>query len=959
MQQPLQEIIDIQPVTDSLQQGLINTGDMYDEALGSKSAYLYSSGDLYTPTPDVTMDNADEGLKLHVSHSLSKEEPGKRPLTGETDLVQSSPPRKMALKEVDSQFLNEEYLLRRQSGSAASSKESSHVNVTKVKNDFSTRPSNFEALLSNAMDLSASQNADAEQKKSVESNASRNLLGSSVESRGISVDTVEEIISVERSSQISQQKMLVSQIATTKVVEYSELPPQLQAPNLTAHLQAVMSTRNANLGIPRNKSDTQLSSLADKFASPQSLKLQKKDASPMARSKQRDSALPRNMSDTNLVQMAKDTCRVYTRRRMSSISVDSKPLILPRNFSDSNLFALGRGMPRRPQPILPKQPIGIVPPTQPRVTVATSKIAISQVDAKTSQTGACLGQLSSFVVNKQQPLNADPVKVTLYMPKNKKTAQVSAIPKEVTESGVLPQRVEVIQYQGQGSGSEGNKIIGLVPGVGVTPTVSNQAPSQQYPMQSVVTHKDSGGTDMHTTYSVHNETFTSSSQKPSNRPSISSYRSQAVNSSIASSVSVASVSNSVIQSSTSFDSDSSSNTGNTELPSVALQASLLPDIGRTNPEGNSKKAESVAPLQGLSDQQLVSLAQILRGSQSGDIGQETTIAYLEMLQKQLNTLLEQRQGKAIEPSLEATCADPIGTETAVTMPSTRSSNIDIRTLPSSSVQSSVNLKGVHPLNFNPPVQKQNEIQIQIKKGNGSQISESSNLLRQNDEDGSVRAKAVASFETALEQNYQQNLATQFASSQLLVPRNTSMNASQVTSSQRPTLVQGGIKATFMQQDPMTSGPVINVVESTPQFPHYPSTSAQNTQQISIQHPVLVGLQSNPQLSTGISSMITLSVVPPINTNTVLVSQQGQHHRFNTTNPPNIIALPEAVDAEKQKTTGTSVRPTMVDLAIAASQRTYLTDDSSLLVCSSQGKPPISTASVTTVSFFTRIVFIIL
>ena len=987
--------MDITAEPDGLQQGLINTSTIYNEVLGSNAEYLYSSGVLYAPNPNVTMeksatgmdslttmlttDSADEGLKFNVARSLNKSDARKRPLTHQNDIVETAPPRKMAIKEVDSRFLNEDYLQKRQPGSTITPMPLAKTD--EGKSEYSTRSSNFEALLSNAIDMSSNQNT--EQKKSLE-NIPTEQGPISVESRGISVDTVEEIIAVEGSSQSSQQKMLVNQVASTKVVEFSELPPQLQAPNLTAHLQAVMSARNANPGMPRNKSDTQLSSLADKFASPQSLKTSRKEVSPLVRSKRTHATLSRNMSDTNLVQMAKDTCRVYTRRRLASISVDTKPLMIPRNFSDSNLASLGKAAPRRHQPILPKSLIGIVPPTQSRVAGAITKVAINQVDAVTAQTSSGGGQFTSFLVNKQQPTNTDPVQVTLYMPKSKKAVQVSAVPKEnsvvSTQSSFLPQRVEVIQYKGHGQQTEGNK---LIPAATVAPNVSTDASNTNYPIQSVATHRDNLGTNEYSTYVIHKE--------PANFTVVPSPASHASSTCVANAATGAFVPNSVIQrasrdaSSTPSSSHSRDSTG---LPAIAIQSSLAADELATVPIAveSSDKANSVAPLEGLSDQQLISLAQILRGSRSGDVKQETTIAYLEMLQKQLNTLLIQQQGKmetsSMNASIKSPNASPLGSNTAVSIAVSNCSSINATAI--QNFQSGSNVAGKVSLSSDLDMlakdMKPTCMQSGDKPLNSIQIEEPSPSTSQDIRhyltlhSSSQAMGSTASLQGVSTGGVARHLITahgnqiaQATSSQLFIPRNASTNDAPFAripdaihneaSRQVSTIADTCIATSFIQQQqqqlpiPATTHPIVNLVERGAQLATGSATQGMQ-QPGNIRHPVFIGLQqSDSQTHTIGSSIMDLSIVPSLSTkNTVLMSQAT-----NISNQPVVVAVPHIVTSEIQKTSGTSVRPTMVDLAIAASQRTYLKDESSLLVCSSQGITSVQNANPVTVRVLNRMI----
>ena len=1001
---PLPDMID----TSHLQSGLINTGSIYNEPLGSAAGYLYSSEVLYTPNPDsstvksataidtitpmLSKDNGDEGLQFTTSSSVRRRESGKRPLSDAKDVVDGSLPKKIIVKEVDktSQFLNDVYLQK--------SEANREMNVTMTDHSgHTTRPSsNFETLLSNAIDITANQNTPSRQAKPAEGTVARDLPNRALESKGMSIDTVEEIISVD--SQVSQRKMFVNQIASTKVVEYSELPPQLQAPNLTAHLQAVMSNRSANEAMPRNKSDTQLSSLADKFASPQSLKVTKKDVSPLVKSKRPNSILPRNMSDSNLVQMAKDTCRVYTRRRMASISVDTKPLILPRNFSDSNLCSLGRGLPRRPQPILPKSLIGIVPPSQSRGSSAVPKVATSQVETISGQTATVgTGQFSSFVVNKQRPSNTDPVQVTLYMPKSKKTAKVPAVPKEditVSKQGNLPpQRVEVIQYKGHTSAEQGNKIVGIVPAVAVPPTVSNvglQPPTiLQRSLQSVPTHRDSVATSQNTTNVIHHETLVAS-KEPFHFTAPVTYQSQVPQATVTNAMPVGTLPiPSLLQRGRSSDvpntmQNSRSNIGNVALAAMTVQGSTpVPTQMPVVPPGD-EKPESVTPLQGLSDQQLVSLAHILRGSRSGDIGQETTIAYLEMLQKQLNTLLEHQQGRMMtqQDAAENLLTAPMNTSTiatannqsqeyAATSPyaTLTSTNLASAPLPSVTLPTlalpPANLASTnHNLSSATWPQKFDGSTVvggNLAQSSAGMLSREKTHLKTEIPMQQVQTLGASSVpQDILKTMIMSRTQTQAAESStqnLNVPsRNNTPNQIYTAASESPfvkisdvnNFIRGqhsvpqqpvpdtGINANVPQRSLSAPSTTMSFVELGSQLAQNTSASLQSRHQMSIQQPILLNVNSGSLASTVDTSLITLSVIPPLNPtqSTVLVSLGAP-----LSSQSSIVTLGGADADEKQKTSGTSARPTMVDLAIAASQRTYLTDDSSMQASSSQGNIP--------------------
>jgi len=1002
---PLHDMLD----GGGLQSGLINTGNIYNEPLTPAAGYLYSSEVLYAPNlpsaidkrnteidtfaPMLSKESGDEGLQFTASSSARKKESGKRSFSDVGSVLDSSLPKKVLVKEVDktSQFLNDVYLQKGQINR--------EVNVAPAegRSDHMGRPSNFEALLSNAIDMSANQSNPLVQAKPVEGTTANSIPNRALEQKGMSIDTVEEIISVD--TQFSQKKMFVNQIATTKVVEYSELPPQLQAPNLTAHLQAVMSTRTANPAMPRNKSDTQLSMMADKFALPQSLKVSRKELSPLVKGKQANSNLPRNRSDSNLVQMSKDTCRVYARRRMASISVDTKPLIFPRNFSDSNLCSLGRGVSRRPQPILPKNLIGIVPPSQSRASCTTvSKATSSQLDTVPGQKVPVGGQFSSFLVNRQQPTSTDPVQVTLYMPKSRKTAQVPAVPKDnitVSKQGnPPPQRVEVIQYKGNSSAEQGSKAVGIVPAVAVAPTVSSAAlPPSSAPrqLQSVPTHRDNTATvGQHATYAAQHQTFATSKDLLNLAPPASNH-SQVSYTTLASAFPVtASPHSSVLHRSKGSDSLSSlqspgKSTENITAPNLPVGASNagLAQVPINLPA--DAKAESIAPLQGFSDQQLVSLAQILRGSRSGDIGQETTIAYLEMLQKQLNTLLEQQHDKARpqQVSAENTSGVPLNlartTETGnqslerdvnLSYPNLSSATpvtaslasgpLPSANLPASSL-ASITMDAANHSQPGAPWSQRLHSENNVV-GSGLRQSHGNMLPRENLHFNTQMPTQQAQRPEAgsVPQNNHNNTLVSHLKNQTVETRDQkwkALNKSNIPPNQgysatgeapfmkisdvsyfpgvqhsvpQQSMSFTDVNPNILRQNHSARSTTLNVVNLGSQIPQKTLTSNNST--MSIQQPILLGMNPGGLASTVDASVLTLSVVPPLNPtqSTVLVSP-------GVAIPSQSNLVPAAgTDADdKQKTTGTSVRPTMVDLAIAASQRTYLTDNSSVKDSSSQ------------------------
>ena len=1043
---PLHDMID----NGSLQPGLINTDSIYNEPLASASSYLYSSEVLYTPDPASSMDKSstgidtitpllskdpgDEGLQFTAPSSLRKRESGKRPLSDAKDVLDSPLPKKVIVKDVDrtSQFLNDVYLQKgepnRQASIAPTEERGGHLNRSS---------SNFEALLSNAIDMSANQNAPTGQTKPTENMTRSDIPNRGLESKEMSIDTVEEIISVD--SQFSQRKMFVNQIATTKVVEYSELPPQLQAPNLTAHLQAVMSTRNANPAIPRNKSDTQLSLMADKFASPQSLKVAKKEVSPLVKGKRQNNVLPRNMSDSNLVHMKKDTCRVYTRRRMASISVDTKPLILPRNFSDSNLCSLGRGLPRRPQPILPKSLIGIVPPSQSRVNNASTKAAISQVETTTRQLGTSSASGTSgasgsvhykFGVNKQPPTSTDPVQVTLYMPKGKKTAQVSAVPKEntaVSKHGNLPpQRVEVIQYKGPASSEQGSKIVGIVPAVPVTPTASSMAlqpsPSLQRPIQSVPTHRDSAVTNQHSTCVIQHDTLVSSEDPFLFTPPVIC-QSQAPLATVASSIPASPISGLQHGNRRSDMSHTIQNPGNSignaTIPGMPVQA---PTPGPTQVTAPSVvKADSIGPTHELSEQKLILLAQVLQGSRSGDIGQETTIAFLEALQKEIETMLGQQQGKAKTQqntlagisadslnSGKTTVANNQGMEHVVTLPyaSLASATLPTTTLTSASLphvplpsvplptaplpsvplpSSGLPISAFSPISLAPASCNSGSSNLSQKLINarnvmGSSLSQENIGILPREKVQSEREVTIQQLQTLGARNLPQSIRSDLmpqAQTQLVEANTQRLNLSNkniapgqiYTASNKIPFIKVSdvgyfsegqrcvpqqsvsyteINPNLVPQNLTAANTPVSFVGIGSHLPQKAISSQQNTQQMSIQQPILLGVNSDGLASTVDASVITLSVIPPLNaTQATGVISLGS----TLSNQSSVVTVPGADPNEKPKTSGTSARPTMVDLAIAASQRTYLTDSSSVSASQGSTTVPVDSSAPLVSSFF--------
>ncbi|XP_065055082.1 uncharacterized protein LOC135683680 isoform X2 [Rhopilema esculentum] len=983
---PLQEVINIQHNGGQLQQGLLNTDQMYGDTLGSASTYLYSSEVLYTPNPSAPLqkadssmenftsmlsdDSSDQGLQFRMSTKKSSE---KRAIS-ETieDITTSSPPRKIMVKEVDrtAQFLNDKYLQKDLVQDPTVCQGSIQQTLFSGKNDLGSRGSHFETLLSNAMGSSPSQAASSS--TAIESAASA-VLRTDARNKKVGNNPSAKIAE-DSATQILQRKMLVNQTATTKVVEFAELPPQLQAPNLTAHLQAVMSTRSKNPSLPRNKSDTQLSSLEEKFVSPYTVRnttIRRESTVALAtRTKRNVARLPRNMSDTNLVQMAKDSSKVLARRRLSSISVDSKPLILPKNFSDSNLCALGRGTHRRPQPILPKNLIAIVPPAPARITSGISRVSFSQVDTIVAQTTVSGGQFTTFMVSKQQPTSTNPVQVTLYMPKTTKAESVSATtepPKASEQCIAPPQRVEVIQYKGHQLESQGKQLSVVLPSATVAPslalsktqqqTTSFQASFQQDLAQQriSVTNEGSGSKTQSQILSV------TGNEMPLTRPGFQPSLIMPMQSEPVRSIAMTSViqKTSTVQTPYNITTDivGHSSKGisstvqqvaplnNTNMTTVAAVEHKVPVVIQ-----DSDKTESIAPLQGLSEQQLVNLAQILQGSRTGAVEQETTIAYLEVLQKQLNALLVQQQEmlKSQPPTSEnnqISSANPSGSVLTSSIPDSQSFARNVYSAPTSScldVQQKAHTPSVEKVSA-PFARIAGSQSFQVSGMSEQKVTNVSKLAIHPEAemllDGNTRSTiSLTSSIPMKKQKRQQHNQSQASarinpapppiSTQIFMPKgDNSLSVGSRTSTIVVPVHDNTVNQSVTYQtlpglmpSPQPAGGLPH--QTVLQFPYGSSASQLPVVQSvtgSAQQQVIVGVQSSPHFSTLDSSGVGISIAQALGNSLV------SNIKFRSSSEPLLpgsttIAIP--VDSTVTKA---SARPTMVDLAIAASQRTYLTD----------------------------------
>ena len=680
--------------SNEMQTGLLDDR-MYTDPLDSVTTYLYSSQLLLAPNQEAISPKRNSGLNdiksLLSNQCRQNKSGGKREIQG-TDVSISGtyPPRKVVIKEsVDTSLFQKGGFISDQPGDRVTQTiplehGSSFAEPANIK-PYKTP---FETMLSNAMNSSPAN---------LTTHSISNTLHTPTQ-----MDTNTEAVHSNIDSQVSNvdMKLLGDQPTgqklahTTAVVnqrgmEYSELPPQLQAPSLTAHLQAVMSGRtnlpSSRSAIPRNKSDTQLVSLTrlDKSFSTQYTRnpnVRRDNSLSVPTKMKRTGRIPKNMSDSNLVQMAKESPKVFARRRLASISVDSRPLILPKNFSDSNLCAMALGGPRRPKPILPKNLVAIAPSSGSVARVAVT--IASSINPIMTQTTVAGGQFTTFLVNKQQPCSAEPVQVTLYMPKPKQSPsasshvvtkteasfsggtasslpqRVEALPQRVEalpqRVEALPQRVEVIQYQG--SMLESNTKPGEHPSEAVVTA------SHVQPQVSVGRRSDFGDHPFHKLPS--NAAMRTGNESISNGSVYSALTTSQSRASMADTSFQTAATNTVVMKPTNIYHEMSSATGtgiSNSVPSIAsltervsaacsLQTNALPggaSIAVLDASGitaaSDRPTQHIAPLQGLSEQQLVSLAQILQGTSSGNTGQENTIAYLELLQQQLNVLLQQQQ----------------------------------------------------------------------------------------------------------------------------------------------------------------------------------------------------------------------------------------------------------------------------------------------------------------------------
>ena len=399
---------------------------------------------------------------------------------------------------------------------------------------------------------------------------------------------------------ISTSKALVPSASPSKQFEIPELPPHFQAPSLTAHLQAALATRPRfppppppKGKLPRNKSDTQLATL--KARSEQNLPLAVRKSSTskgLVGSSKRKGRLPRNMSDTSLVQMENDVGRGSRRggiRQTAFFVQDIKPKIIRKNFSDTNLIAMGTVatvgfVARRPQPILPKSMLPVTPETVPK---SMGRIAPAPVATPvTTVTTTAGGHFTTFMVNPQPPGDTDPRQVRLYMPRRTKasTSTTQALPMSTSSANIetSKQKVEVIKYQ---RGFTGTPDAGASSSSGV---VKQRPVFQTLVQRSPATHEGTAAF-------------------PQNTGNIAMQSSTGPRSAV------------LPPPTTSGSADQSSSIAN-----------ALAEVGL------------IAPLQGLNEQQLLALAQILQNRQ-GAPDHENAVAYLELLQQQLNILLMQQQ----------------------------------------------------------------------------------------------------------------------------------------------------------------------------------------------------------------------------------------------------------------------------------------------------------------------------
>ncbi len=784
-------------------------------------------------------------------------------------------------------------------------------------------------------------------------------------------------------SESPAHKLIVSPNASARALEYSELPPQLQAPNLTAHLQAVMSARPkppANLGaIPRNKSDTHLASLAkaEKTASYTS-QIPRKDGS-QTNSIRRDSApsiparlkrgkLPRNMSDTSLVQLAKDSTKVSSRRRQSSVSIDTRPIILPKNLSESNLFALAAGTSKRPQPILPKNLVAIAPSTQPKTVGILPKVSVSSAG---SDANASAGQFTTFVVNKQQPCNAEPVQVKLYMPKSKQIA--SNLPSAnikgtaSASANVLPQRVEVIQYQGSNQVNITNRQD--------SETASSNTLKQNQPKAATLSHHAPSSSDFER----------SAFQKFTQSQSVSVANQGSASNRIAyvspvASVSVGMRSNTSLLNVSTGNLASESQNQQTQFTPVISNSFSMTSVANSTPSVVTQttvetKPVSVAPLQGLSEQQLVNLAQVLQGIGSGNLGNENTIAYLEMLQQQLNTLLLQQQAMLKSQQSNAEVSQQSGSQQQqqgqnvqqqqqigvqqVTehenQLNQQNQQIDMQQLAQQrqniniqhqqqqqqqmSIQQQQQNQQQHQFNVQ---QRQNQQQnLNLHQGQQQQlnIEHPPQNLGQSNSEIQLQDSRLSQQQPTTQQMLQSNAVSTYLSSmtqRLMQQPSSHHNASQ-------TAVNSFVEYAANKASPGFVSNHMNVMLqrqsiSDPQF--ISSVSQPHGIPMNIQHhqpqsavsyrPIFITSQGNASnLSTVDTAGISLAgqIANPSSELSPQLSSQNQNRVQSVGLSPGVLPT---VDNNAVKTSGDGApRPTMVDLAIAASQRSYLASPSTL------------------------------
>eukprot|EP00794_Sanderia_malayensis_P014232 gene14232-15716_t len=667
----MERMMNLSASSSGMQQGLLDER-MYDDPLDAASAYLYSaylSGQAVSSSKDTVANiNVKSSLMPNGGNAAQPMETiGKREIAEESrDVAGQSPPRKILIKDVidvnEFEASSNFAASRERTGLMANSNESGIIpaDATGLK----TYRTNFETILSNT--ISSCQATSSTTSYTGPFNDMQSKADVIVSASGISLEP--SVKDDEKStSDSSARKLFVSPNAApnSRTLDFSELPPQLQAPNLTAHLQAVMSARpkvppSKSGAIPRNKSDTHLASLASKAekagshatTTVQNSSARREGSTAIPARLKRGSKLPRNMSDTSLIQLAKDSTATTTKvaprqRRLSSMSLDTKTMILPKNFSDSNLCALAVGGTKRPpQPILPKNLVAIAPSTQVKPPIGILPKVVSNA-ARTAPEGSSASQFSTFVVNKQQPCSAEPVQVKLYMPKTKQTILSTMANTGATQSSLglgttalLPQRVEVIQYQGPTNqiGMIQRQDNGEVADPGITLQQQQQQKQQQHGSLAFQTHSQSSAVIQSNQQRVTNSAriayVAPSSTSLSVRPQMNAVSNNSALAPVPNAEPVKLYDSGVTQ----FASQNIVASTDASLNGSTLTAASNAGLGGVRPI-------NVAPLQGLSEQQLLTLAQVLQssGGSGAGAGHENTIAYLEMLQQQLNTLLMQQQ----------------------------------------------------------------------------------------------------------------------------------------------------------------------------------------------------------------------------------------------------------------------------------------------------------------------------